>query len=250
MRISNLWKSAGTASLALALLGTAAPATAQIQPVVFGSAEADTQDQSIFLLGASVQPARLGLNPFAGLMAYRLTYPMGAGTGTVNAFAPSVGLRYQTPTSAVQGSIGYLFLSEDVPGGFGAAGGTRQGLTTGALAEYWGTTGAMNAQGIVSYNVADEYIWARGRGAVGVLPMAGGWLRVGGEVVGQGGGSTPAGQPAGERYSAFQIGPLVDLQATRTLRLIGVVGLKTDNLDFPDRPGQFPYFKGEFVWVP
>jgi hypothetical protein len=235
---------------ATAIAASLAPAAAhaQIQPVIFGTAEADTEDTRLFLLGASIQRNALGVTPFAGVTAYRLTIPtLPTGTMDINAVNPSVGLRYATPTSAIQASVGYLFVSgDDAPlgGAFGAPGGTREGVTTSALGEYWGERG-LNLQGIANYNWGDEYAWARARGAIGVAPMGEGWLRLGAEVVGQGGGVD-----AGDRYSAWQAGPYVDAQVARPLRLLAGAGIKGDNLDRLNGKSTFPYFKVEFVLVP
>jgi hypothetical protein len=242
-------------AITTALTAAMAPVAghAQIQPVFFGTAEADTEDMRLFLIGASFQRAALGLQPFAGVTAYQLKYPALTGTGqqaaTVNTSAvnPSVGLRYSTPTTSVQGAIGYLFLvSDEAPatGVFGAPGGTRDGITASGMGEVSGNRG-VNLQAIVNYNVGDEYVWARGRGAVGVMPMGAGWLRVGAEVVGQGGGVD-----AGERYSAWQVGPFVDAQVARPLRVLLGAGIKGDNANRADASSTFPYFKMEFVLVP
>lgn len=246
MGIRKLWRAASaTATVGLLTLATPDGVQAQLQPVVFGTAEADTQDQSVLLIGASVQPARTGLVPTAGILAYRVTFPVAENTTTsLSAVVPSVGLRYQTPVSGVQLSVGYVLLSEEGAGGFGAPGGTRQGVSTTLMGDYWGS-GERSAQGILSFNWADRYLWSRVRGTQRVAGLGTeGGVNLGAEVVAQGGGAE------GEEYRALQAGPVVEVQLSPAVRLLGSVGAKTDNLEIPDRPEVFPYFKFEFVLVP
>lgn len=245
MKIRKLWQEAMLAAFVAASAALPGNAQAQAQLVFFGTAEADTEDTSLLLLGASIQTGRPGWQPVAGVLGYRLTYPTGAATTeTLYALNPSLGLRHQWTSGAVQGTVGYLFLSDELGGGFGAPGGAEQGLTTSFLADYWGT-GARTAQALVSYNVAEEYAWGRVRGAQRVAQPAGGDLRLGAELVLQGGGDGP-----GDDYRALQVGPVIQYQPSPALQLIASGGLKTDNADIPDRPESFPYFKLEFVLIP
>lgn len=244
MKIRKLRQEALVLALLLASAAVPAAALGQAQVVFFGTAEADTEDQSLLLLGGSLQMARPGWQPVVGVLGYRLTYPISdVATETLYALNPSLGLRHQWTSGAAQASVGYLFLSDEVTGGFGAPGGAEEGVTASALADYWGT-GARTAQAIVSFNFAEEYAWSRLRGAQRIARL-GGDLRVGAEAVLQGGGDGP-----GEDYRALQIGPMLQLQPTPALQLIASAGAKTDNADLPDRPDWFPYVKFEFVLVP
>lgn len=245
MRLPRLWRAAGAAAaVALALGTTSSTSAAQVQPAVYGTAEGDTQDFSIFLLGLSVQPVGLGLQPTASVTGYRLTFPVGAETSSFSAIVPAAGLRYQWPVGAVQATVGYQFLLDDeVEGGFGVPGGAEQGVTTTAMADYWGD-GTRTAQLIATYGFGDQYAWARARGAQQVVRFGeGSMLRLGLEAVAQGGGDEP-----GAEYGSFQAGPLLELQLRPGLVLIGSAGGKSDNI--AGNPEIFPYFKFEFVWVP
>lgn len=249
MRILRAWRAAGTATgLALALGAAAPQASAQLQVVPFGGVEFDTEDMTLFLLGVSVQPGTPGLQPVAGLLGYHLTFPAGAETQSILAVSPSAGLRYQWAMGAVQATVGYLWVDSDEEVAapvFGAPGGAESGLTTSAMADYWGT-GFRTAQLLGTYNWGDQYFWTRGRAAQQVAALGGFPVRLGAEVVAQGGGDNVF----ADDYQAFQFGPFVQFTVVPGLELTGVIGAKTDNLDDPERSELFPYFKLEFVYVP
>jgi cellulose synthase (UDP-forming) len=245
--------SATTTAMAAVIGGlmAAAPVQAQWAPVVFGSAEADTEDSRLFLLGASVEQQRVGLAPTFGVIGYHLTYPTVAtsiipptevrGTQTATAVNPRIGLRNQWEFGAIQANVGYLFIAEDenrTAGPIGAPGGGQDGVTTAVQMDYWGT-GAVRGQGILNYNWGGEYFWTRLRGAVPIAPA----LAIGAEGIVQGGGTGP-----GEKYQAAQAGALLEFDVSPNLRLTGGGGVKFDNLDFT--ADAFPYFKAEFVFIP
>jgi hypothetical protein len=253
MKRKNL--SARTAVIAAVLGGwvAASPVQAQWAPVVFGSAEADTEDSRLFLLGASVEQQRVGLAPTFGVVGYHLTYPTHGttilpptevrGTQSMTAVNPRVGLRSQWEFGALQANVGYLFVTEDetrTAGPIGAPGGGQEGITTTVQMDYWGAgAGAVRGQGILNYNWGGEYFWTRLRGAVPLAPA----LAIGAEGTVQGGGTGP-----GAKYQAAQVGALLEFDVTPGLRLTGAGGVKFDNLDFT--ADAFPYVKAEFVFIP
>jgi cellulose synthase (UDP-forming) len=248
MQTSKVIGRAGKAAVVGLALAMASPAAAQLQPVVYGASEFDTESLRLYLLGASVSSPGTGLGWTAGVSGYHLTYPVGADdTQSVTAVQPSVGVRYGTPTSAVSGSVGYAFVSggdDDATGGtaVGAPGGGEDGVLTQLQANYWGD-GTRNGQAIAVYNWGAEYLWTNLRGTQRVV-QTGDYtgVNVGAELGFQGGGT------GDEDYQAFQAGGVAEYQLSPAFRLIGVVGGKADNRD--DSPSVFPYFKLEFVALP
>ena len=235
---------AAVVGLALAL---AAPAGAQLQPVIYGASELDAEDLRLFLLGASVSSPGEGLGWTAGVSGYHLTYPSGADdTQSVTAIQPNVGVRYGTRTGAVAATVGYAFVSGDGADlgdssrVVGAPGGGEDGVLTQVQANYWGD-GTRSGQAIAVYNWGAEYLWTNFRGSQRVFQTGDATgVNLGAEAGFQGGG--------GGDYEAFQAGGLVEWQATPGLRLVGVVGGKADNRD--ESPSVFPYVKLEFVALP
>ncbi|HEX7239305.1 MAG TPA: glycosyltransferase [Longimicrobiaceae bacterium] len=241
-----LRRASGLLGGALALLAAAPAAVqAQLQPVVYGAAEVDTEDLAIFLLGASVNTTNPGLGFVGGVMGYSLTIPSGVDeTSSLLGFQPYAGPRWGWATGAVQATAGYLFLQQDEEdegegGGFGGPSGNEEGLVTSLQANYWGT-GAQTAQAIASYNWGAEYFWGQLRG---LQRMGAGPFRFGAEVVGQTGGTGP-----GDDYQAIQFGPVAEYEFSPAFRLAGSIGAKSDNR--PQSSQFFPYFKVDFVLVP
>ena len=238
-----LKKAVSLLCIPVAAAAAAMPAAAQLQAVVYGGAEVDTEDLALFLLGASVGTTGLGPGLGVGVMGYNLTYPVaGNTTESVNAVQPQVELRYGFPTGSVQANVGYLFIQGKDVTPIGAPGGAEDGLVTALQGNYWGSEGGASADLILSYNWGGEYFWTRGRG---VQQIAGfrerGAINLGAELVAQG-------TAADDTYRAFQAGPVLEVAFSPAFRLIGVAGAKTDNR--ADAPSVFPYFKLEFVAIP
>lgn len=237
-----LKKAVSLLCIPVALGAAAAPVAAQLQAVVYGGTEVDTEDLALFLLGASVHTTGLGPGVGVGVLGYHLTFPVtGDLTESVTGVQPQVELRYGFTTGSVQANIGYLFVDGKDVTPIGAPGGAEDGLVTALQANYWGSEGGRSGDAIASYNWAGEYFWGRLRGAqrVGQIGERGA-INLGAELVGQG---TTDGE-----YRAFQAGPMVEVGLSPALRLIGVVGAKTDNR--ADAASVFPYFKLEFVAIP
>lgn len=239
---------AGKAAVAALALAMAAPAEAQLQPVVYGASELDTEDLRLFLLGASVSAPGTGLGWTAGVSGYHLTFPAGNGdTRSLTSVQPSAGVRYGTTTGAVSASVGYAFVSADAddeggPVGVGAPGGGEDGVLTQLQANYWGD-GRRMGQAIAVYNWGAEYLWTNLRGTQRVFGTgAESGVNLGAEAGFQGGGT------GDDDFQAFQLGGVAEYQLNPALRLVGVVGGKSDNRD--DAPSVFPYVKLEFVALP
>lgn len=248
MQTSKTIGRAGKAAVAAVALALASPAAAQITPVIYGATEFDTEDLRLYLLGASVSSGGTGLGWTAGASAYHLTYPVGADdTESVTSVQPNVGVRYGWPTGAVAATVGYAFVSggddDTTPSTpVGAPGGGEDGVLTQLQGNYWGD-GYRNGQVIAVYNWGAEYLWTNARGTQRVFDTGDATgINLGAEAGFQGGGT------GDEDYQAFQAGGVVEWQASPAVRLIGVVGGKSDNRD--DAPSVFPYVKLEFVALP
>jgi cellulose synthase (UDP-forming) len=246
MKTNKVIGPAGKAAVAALAMAVSAPAAAQLQPVVYGASEFDTQDLRLFLLGASVSSPGTGLGWTAGVSGYHLTFPVGNDdTQSLTSVQPSAGVRYGTSTGAVSGSVGYAFVSgDDANSGraVGAPGGGQDGVLTQLQANYWGD-GTRNGQAIAVYNWGAEYLWTNLRGTQRMFDRGdGAGVNLGAEAGFQGGGR------GDEDYQAFQLGGVAEYQLNPAVRLIGVVGGKADNRD--EAPSVFPYVKLEFVALP
>jgi cellulose synthase (UDP-forming) len=238
-----LKKAVSLLCIPVAAAASAMPAAAQLQAVVYGGTELDTEDLVLFMLGASVHTTGLGPGVGAGVMGYNLTYPVaGNTTESVNAVQPQVELRYGFTTGSVQANVGYLFIQGKDVTPIGAPGGAEDGVVTALQGNYWGAPGGASGDLILSYNWGGEYFWTRGRGLQPIAPFGErGGISLGAELVAQG-------TAADDTYRAFQAGPVLQVAFSPAFRLIGVAGAKTDNR--ADAPSVFPYFKLEFVAIP
>ena len=249
MQIPEVLKRASTLLAIVAGLALGQPAAAQLQPVVYGAAESDTEGLTLLLLGGAVSTTNPGLGVVAGVTGYSLSFPTGLGneTARVAAVQPYVGPRFLWSTGAVQATVGYQFLDTADEGeeAFGTPLGGREGVVTALQGNYWGT-GARSAQAIVSYNWGSEYAWGQLRALQLVGTPGGIPLSLGAELVAQGGGT---GDTALEPdYQAIQFGPAVEVAFSPGFRLAGVVGMKSDNR--PQEKDFFPFFKLDFVLIP
>jgi cellulose synthase (UDP-forming) len=251
----NVWKRGGVAAGAvLAMAAMAQPLQAQIQPVVYGGMEVDTEDLVVSVLGASVQSAAPGWGWVADLHGYWLQFPQwnqlpGAvpeerTTGSIFAMVPAIGVRSGGTSSAIQLRVGYALLSDDAPGVVGTAAGAS-GVTTTLQGDVWGT-GERTASAIANYNWGADYYWTRLRGAQRIAgTQATSQWRLGAEVGAQGQFGDGA---RGFGYQAFQAAPVVEWQVNPGLQLASAIGVKTDNRH--ETADLFPYFRLEFVLVP
>src|SRR5688500_9462683 len=106
----GIW--AVSAIAAVAFLGAAKPAQAQLSWTVIGLGEFDTDDVVLVLGGVSVSPSRLGWAPVAGVQASWLQYPTGADgedTRSIITVVPSVGVKNSFGTGTFQFRVGYAF---------------------------------------------------------------------------------------------------------------------------------------------
>lgn len=249
MRNDMLKRAAGLFAVMGALLGASGPAAAQIgglQPVVYGAAEADAEDLRLGLIGVSLNTPGLGLGFGVGVSAYVLSFDAGASDGEQTAVAPQALIRWQAPTWALQGGVGYIFIEGDEGVVGGAPGGGEDGVITSLQGNYWGTDNRTLAQAIASYNVGGEYLWTNARASRRVADFGEGGLNLGAELGFQGDlGDQPVGA---DGYQALQAGVVAEYQVNPSLRFSGVVGGKSTNVDTQE--DLFPYAKLEFVLIP
>ena len=235
---------AAVAGIGIALT-LAAPAEAQLEPVVYAATEFDSEDLQLYLVGASVSSPGTGLGYTAGISAFHLVFPSGEGeTQTLNSVTPAVGVRYGVQGGAVAATVGYSLVSgqddENPTNAVGAPGGGEDGLVTQVQGNWWGD-GRRSGQAIALYNWGAEYYWTNFRGSMRVLDT--------GDYTGLNAGLEAGVQGGGDGdYQAFQAGGLLEYQLSPGLRLVGVVGGKSDNREESD--GVFPYLKLEAVALP
>lgn len=247
MQVSRFLRRAGKAAAVGITVALAAPAQAQLEPVVYAATEFDAEDLQLYLAGVSVSTPGTGLGFTAGVSAFHLVYPAGNGdTGTLNSVTPSAGVRYGIEGGAVAATVGYALVDsgdEDntIPDNvIGAPGGGEDGLVTQVQANWWGD-GRRSGQAIALYNFGAEYYWTNFRGSTRVIDT--------GDYTGLNAGLEAGIQGGGDGgYQAFQAGALLEYQMTPGIRLVGVVGGKSDNRD--DSPSVFPYIKLEAVALP
>lgn len=236
--------SLGTLVLAASVVCGVVPAAAQ-QVVGYGSAEAGGAGSSLFLLGASLSPGGVGIQPVAGAQVYHLNYPAGGGsTASNNVFAASLGLKNQSTVGAVQGSVGYAWVSSSANapvavGTFPIPAQSKNGVFATAQADYWGT-GEHTAQAIGSWNFANNFLWTRVRGAqrIGDVNSP---VSVGAEAGVLGGGNS------GATSWGFFVGPTLGLKVSQQLRLTGAAGYRAETSPRSFGTG---YGKIDFVFVP
>jgi cellulose synthase (UDP-forming) len=247
MEITKVMGRAGKAAVAAVALALASPAGAQLEPVVYAATEFDAEDLQLYLVGASVSSPGQGLGWTAGVSAFHLVFPAGEDdTQTLNSVTPAAGVRYGFTGGAVAATVGYALVSggdddDATPDNvIGAPGGGEDGLVTQVQANYWGD-GYRSGQAIALYNFGAEYYWTNFRGSQRIFDTGeASGLNLGAEAGVQGGGDGD--------YQAFQAGVLAEYQLNPALRLVGVVGGKSDNRD--GSPSLFPYIKLEAVALP
>jgi hypothetical protein len=176
-----------------------------------------------------------------------VSYPVApTGTASMNVIQPSAGLRWGTSSSAVQATVGYAFTDgEEGVRAIGAPSGGADGVVTTLQVNHWGAPGsATSGQAIATYNWGADYLWTNFRGAYRIMGTSPGpGFALGAEAGFQG-------DPGSDRgvYQAIQAGALAEYHFSPALRLVGVVGAKSDNR--AGAPDLFPYAKVEMVALP
>lgn len=217
----------------LAVTTIASSAHAQ---AIYGAAEADTDDMTFFLLGASISAPGMGWKPYVALSTYHLRFDAGAASVTRNVIAPSVGLVNRGSEGSLQFGVGYSFADKDVTAPFPVAAESGDGVFTSAQWNHWGD-GSHAYQLMGSYNWGTEFLWTRGRAAWQLAPQSP--LFVGGEAAVLGGGDPSA--------WLAQVGPTVEWRFSPQLRLGLSAGVKFGLSNYDNNPA---YGRVEFLWLP
>ena len=226
----------------------AADAQSTFHPSFYGSTELDTRHSQFYLVGVYVGMGGLGWSPYFNVNGYGLRYRFtsaSTGTETLSAVAPTLGVAYAGRTGGVSVGAGYAFVDNENPGAPGAEGGGSTGITA-SLGAYHtgGRRRAMRSQLLANYNFDSEYVWARGRASVPFGNSTSHPIRLGAELVGQGGGKD------GNTSNSFQGGPTFEYGWTRQLRTTIAGGWKTvGGSAFANRDNA-AYVKLEFSFSP
>lgn len=215
-------------SIAVAVAALASQAGAQ-NLAIYSGAEPAGLGEGNAILGVSLSTGRLGWNPIFGANAQRYTYRSGSGKVTKHAFVPSAGLQYRTREGALQGTVGYSFVTggDDLnSAGIGGEAGSSSGVVLGVQGNYWANN--QEHQGIVSFNTRSEYLWSRFRLARRINPTAPRSsmpIYAGGEVVYQGG---PI-KRLGFSQHRIQFGPTIKFHVTPDFHIGAQAGYRTDD---------------------
>lgn len=214
----------------------------RMHPSFYGSGEWDTKDSQFYLAGMYVGISKLGWSPYLNMNGYRLEYADNGVNRDLQAFSPTVGFAYAGRKGGLSLGGGYTWTDSEDPGAPGAEGGGSSGPHA-AFGAYRNGSGnrPSRTQFLSNYNIDSRYVWTRLRHSV---PM-GDRLRVGAELVGQGGGRDAS-------YSnTFKVGPTIEYQWSDSFRTGAVVGYRTsDRSRFPGGRESAPYLKIEFSFSP
>ena len=194
-------------------------------PSFYGSTELDTRNSQFYLLGTYIGVGGLGWSPYFNVNAYALHYrpiPGNTATSTLKAIVPTLGLAYAARRDGVSFGVGYAMVDDENPGAPGAEGGGSSGVTASFGAYHiGGGRGAMRSQLLSNYNFDSRYFWARGRASIPFKSSAMHPARLGGEVVGQGGGKD------GNTSNSWNVGPTFEYGLTPRLRTTFAGGWKS-----------------------
>lgn len=224
---------------ALALAATLGTSLQAQSLAVFGAAEWDENDLSLYLLGASVNPGRMGWQPYASIVGYTLRYPSQGTTLSKNVFSPSVGLMNRYDGGQYQFGVGYAFADEDFAAPvFVAEGADGDGVTASAQWNHWGKP--RNASQIIAaYNFGSEFLWTRARHSFQLAQNGPLWAGVEGGILGGGDEGT-------KRWWA-QFGPTLEYRFNPKFRIGASAGLKTG---ISNVSGTAAYGRLEFLLLP
>lgn len=220
-----------SAALALSLLSSNAGAQA-----IYGSAEFDTDDFTMFFLGGSMSASGLGWKPYGAVSAYTLHFP----GVTRNVVVPTVGLVNRTNEGSVSFGVGYAFSDKDFDQPLLVPAESGSGIIGSVQWNHWGS-GDHALQLLGSYNFGTQFFWTRGRASRPLATQSPLW--VGGEASVFGGGDPSA--------SMAQLGPTVEWRFSPQFRLGGSAGIKF-GLSSPAGVdlGNPAYGRVEFLWLP
>lgn len=168
-RITMLFSRQTRALGALLLALAVAPSSAAHAQVItgYGVAYGDGDETLFGLLGATVAPAGLGLQPVGSLEVYGLSYP-GSLDDRVQTFgvAPGAGVQYQTEGGVISARASYHFVNAETAGRpFFNPG--ADGVATTLQAIYWA---GPSVETLVNYHWASDFLWSEAKVHFGVAP--------------------------------------------------------------------------------
>ena len=197
-----------------------------LHPSFYGSTELDTRHSQFYLLGMYVGMGGLGWTPFFNVNAYSLHYRLDrevpTSDSTLSSLSPTIGMAYAGRNQGVSIGGGYAWVKNPDAGAPGAEGGGSNGATV-SLGAYNNGSGRrpMHMQLLSNYNFGAKYLWARGRASVPFRNSPRHPMRIGAEIVGQGGGKDPL------TSNSFQAGPTLEYTWTPHFRTTAAAGYKT-----------------------
>jgi hypothetical protein len=234
-----------------AIAGLVAPAVlhaqSTIHPSFFGSTEFDTKGTNFYLLGTYIGfPTGGAWSPYFEADAYHLNFPAGAKRQSLNAVNPTIGLQHNAARASVSFGVGYSFVSSNASG---ASLNTERGGESGVTASFGAnSTGPgerpYQTEFLANYNFGSSYLWSRARGSVPAGTSAAHPLRVGLELVGQGGSHN------GSSTHAFSVGPFFNYQVTPQFKTGLAGGAKFYGSNGTTGSGTAAYIKWEFSLSP
>ncbi len=177
-------------------------------------ADFDTKGNNFYGAGMFLGlPSKSAWSPYIDLYTYYLNYPAGSTRGSLQAFAPTVGLQYATGRSSVNFGAGYAFVTKNsAQPSINTERGGENGVTASLGAH---TTGPgerpYKAEFLSNYNFGSAYLWTRARGSVPLGYSVAHPARVGLEIGGQGSNHN------GTSSHSFSIGPTFEYKLSPQL---------------------------------
>jgi hypothetical protein len=224
-------------SLAAALVLGATTAHAQAL-ATFGSAEIAGYGEGSALLGTSLSTGHQGWGPVGTLIGQTYRYRNGNTHNQAWALSPSIGLQYSMPTGAVQGMVGYSFVSDDNIANTGVVAGSqfggRNSAFVSAQVNHWGT-GEHGVQWIGNYAFENQYYWTRlrlnQRFVTAPNPI---YLGIEGVLQGsQKETRTANGALLIPTQTRYQVGPTIEYRITNDFRVGASAGYRGGNNNYP-----------------
>lgn len=218
--------------VAVCLVAPSAARAQSLDPSFSLDANFDTKGSNFYGAGMYLGlPSSSAWSPYIDLYSYYLNYPAGATRGSLQAFAPTVGLSYSSGRSSVNFGVGYAFVSKNT----GPSINTERGGESGVTASFGAhTTGPgerpYKAEFLSNYNFGSDYLWTRARASVPFGYSTRHPSRIGLELGGQGSSHN------GVRSHAFSFGPVFETKLTPQLGFTVAGGPK-----FYDRGGHGAY---------
>lgn len=224
MKFSQKWIT--RAILAGCLVAPTAMRAQNLHPSFGLDADFDTKGNNFYGAGMFLGlPSHSAWSPYIDLYAYYLNYPGGATRGSLQAFAPSVGLQYASGRSSVNFGAGYAFVTKNSAN---RSINTERGGDNGVTASFGAHTTGLGqrpykAEFLSNYNFGSAYLWTRARASVPLGYSTTHPARIGLELGGQGSNKN------GVSSHSFSVGPTFEYKLSRQLGFTVAAGPKFYN---------------------